>query len=189
MILERQYLKVEEFLALSEQPEYADRRVELIEGEIVEMPHPSPLHAAILADLSASLTLYGKRTGQGRVFAGNAPFILERSLAGRDTLRGIDIAFVAADRLPPSLPTKPFSIAPDLAVEIISPSNSAADIEKKIQQLLRAGTRLIWIVYPELRCVIVHRASGSVTLSDSDILSGGDVLPGFTLAVADIFPN
>ncbi len=189
MILERQYLKVEEFLALIEQPEYADRRVELIEGEIVEMPHPSPLHAAILARLSAAITVHAHQQGLGLVLVGDAPFILERSLAGRDTLRGIDIAFVAADRLPPSLPTKPFSIAPDLAVEIIFPSNFAADIEKKIQQLLRAGTRLIWIVYPELRCVIVHRASGSVTLSDSDMLSGGDALPGFTLAVADIFPN
>ena len=126
----------------------------------------------------------------GQLFAGDAPFILERSPRGRDTLRGLDIAFIARERVPTPIPSQPFEIAPDLAIEIISPGNKPQDTQLKIRQLLDAGTKsVIWIVYPDLRSVNdPHQLDGAATLAENDILSGGDVLPGFEIRVADIFP-
>jgi len=79
-------------------------------------------------------------------------------------------------------------IGPDLAVEVISPNNKAGDIHLKVLQLLNAGTRLVWLVYPENRTVVAHTTEGATTLHEDDTLSGGDVLPGFEITVGDIFP-
>ena len=86
------------------------------------------------------------------------------------------------------LPDNLLEAAPDLAVEVVSPSIEAADIHRKICQLLAAGTALVWIVYPETRTVEVHTKTGATTFADDDIISGGDVLPGFAVAVREIFP-
>ena len=80
------------------------------------------------------------------------------------------------------------NVAPDLAVEVISPSNEAADIRLKIRQLLDAGTALVWIIYPNLHIVDVHTQDGATSLNAADTLSGGDVLPGFEIPVREIFP-
>ena len=189
MIIDRQIIGVDEFLQIVEHPDYEDRIVELVEGHIVDMPLPDPIHAAILGALSGALAIYLQKRKLGRVLAGDAPFVLERNPEGKDTLRGIDIAFVSSERLPARLTRAPLTVAPDLAVEITSPSNTADDIAKKIQQLLNAGAGLIWIVYPDLRCVAVHTVDGSVTLKESDTLSGGEVLPGFEILVSEILPD
>ena len=189
MVLEKQFISAEDFLEIVEQPDYDSRKVELVEGEIVDMPLPNPIHAAILATLSTELNTHVRQNESGRVLVGDAPFVLTRDTEGRDTLRGLDIAYISAQRLPGKLPRTPLHVAPDLAVEIISPSNKAEDIEKKIEQLLEAGTALIWIVYPDLQRIVVHSVDGMFKLIESDLLTGGDVLPGFELRVADIFPS
>ncbi len=189
MIVERQYISADEFLGIVELPEYADRRLELVEGEIVDTPFSNPIHAGILISLSTTINVFVTKHSLGQVVGGDAPFVLEQSPVGRDTIRGIDIAYLSYDRFPGPLTTQPLRVAPDLAVEIVSPSNSASDIAKKIQQLLDAGTDLIWIVYPELRSVAVHSKSGATTLLEDDSLSGVDVLPGFVLPVREIFPR
>ncbi len=187
MIIERQIISADEFLEIVERPEYENRIVELVEGEIVEMPLPNPIHAALLISLSTTINVFVQENKLGRVLGGDAPFILERNPGGKDTLRGIDIAFISSERSPELLPPKPLELLPDLAVEITSPSNTADDIKKEIQQLLNAGTSLIWIVYPELRCVVVHTSKGSVTLSGDDVVTGGAILPGFEIPVSEIF--
>ena len=189
MEIERQLLGVDDFLQIIEHADFEDRVVELIEGEIVEMPLPNPIHAAILISLSTAMNVFVKENRLGRVLGGDVPFILERNPDGRDTLRGLDIAYLSTERFPGTLTRRPFAVAPDLAVEIISPGNKAEDIEKKIEQLLEAGASLVWIVYPDLRRVAVHSPAGTVRLRDSDTLSGGDVLPGFEIRVDDIFPS
>ncbi|MCY3832340.1 MAG: Uma2 family endonuclease [Chloroflexi bacterium] len=189
MVLEKQFISAEDFVKIVEQPDYDNRNVELVEGEIVDMPFPNPIHAAVLASLAGELIVFVKESKSGRVLVGDAPFVLKRNAEGRDTLRGLDIAYISADRLPGKLPRSPLRVAPDLAVEIISPSNKAGDIEKKIQQLLNAGTSLIWIVYPDLRTVTIHTVDGATTLTVTDTLTGGDILPGFEVRVADIFPS
>ena len=189
MIIEKQFISVEDYWEIMQQPEYADRMVELVEGELVDMPLPNPIHAAVLCTVSAAIFIHVQERKLGRVLGGDAPFVLERRPEGKDTLRGIDIAFISMERLSGRLPRKPLTVAPELAVEVISPSNKAEDIEKKIQQLLKAGTALIWIVYPDLQSVAVHTAYGSVTLSEPDILTGGEILPDFAIPVREIFAD
>ena len=189
MVVEQQYISADKFLDLMHLPEYADRVVELVEGVIVDMPFPNPVHAAILANLTYVVTAFAKDSDIGEPLAGDVPFVLKRSPHGRDTLRGVDIAFIARERMPTPMPNRPFEIPPDLAIEIVSPSNTAIDIENKTQQLLEAGTKLIWIVYPDLRSISVRTQDSATSLKASDNLSGGDVLPGFEIRVADIFPN
>ena len=104
-------------------------------------------------------------------------------------MRGLDIAFLSSAKAPAVLPDRLVEVAPDLAVEVISPSNQATDMHRKIRQLLAAGTALIWIVHPETRTVEVHTQSGAANASGcDDVLSGGDVLPGFEIPVREIFP-
>lgn len=188
MILEKQFISAEAFFEIADLPKYDDRRIELVEGEIVDMPLPNPIHAAVLATLSTKLNMFVTDSESGRVLVGDAPFVLKRDAEGRDTLRGLDIAYISAERLPGKLPRSPLNLAPDLAVEIISPCNKASDIAKKIRQLLQAGTLMVWIVYPDLRSITIHTSDGATTLTEHDTLSGGDILPGFEVRVSDIFP-
>lgn len=138
--------------------------------------------------LSVRIANYVYEHKLGRVTAAETGFVLERNPDGKDTVRGLDIAFISKEKAPQPLKRKLVDIAPNLAVEVISPGNLAGDIHKKTRELLRAGTSLIWMVYAETRTVVVHTKSGAITLEEDDILSGGDVLPGFELKVGDIFP-
>ena len=125
----------------------------------------------------------------GEVTVGDTGFVLDRNAFGRDTVRGLDIAFVNSERLPTPPDYTWYEIGPDLAVEVISPNNKTADTHLKVTQLLNAGTSLIWLVYPETRAVEAHTAAGATILREDDTLSGGDTLPGFELRVGDIFPS
>ncbi len=188
MLVERQYISASDFLEIVENPEYDDRIVELVEGEIVEMSKPTGLHGQITLLFSLKIGNYVLSNGLGVVTAADTGFIVERNPDGRDTVRGLDIAFISSTRVPDVLPDQLVDVVPDLAVEVISPSNEAADIHRKIRQLLAAGTTLVWIVYPTTRTVEVHMRSGATTLEEDDVLSGGDVLPGFEVPVREIFP-
>ncbi len=188
MVTKRQVISADGFLKIVGSPEYADRIVELVEGEIVEMPLPNGEHGEVLALLTVKIGNYVLENGLGRLATGDAGFVLERNPSGRDTVRGLDLAFISKAKAPAPLPNTLLEYAPDLAVEVISPSNEAADIRLKIRQLLDAGTGLVWIVYPDLRIVDVHTLDGATTLNVADSLSGGDVLPGFEVPVREIFP-
>lgn len=189
MVLEKQLISADMFLDLVEHPLYVDRVVELVEGEIVEMPLPGGEHGEILTLLATKIANFVYDNRLGRVVTGDTGFILERNPHGRDTVRGIDIAFVSYAKAPNPFSSKRIHLPPDLAVEIISPSNKAADIHLKIQQLLNAGASLVWVVYPSIKVVEVHSATFTQRLTERDTLSGGDVLPGFALRVGDIFPS
>ncbi len=188
MLTEVQFISASDFLNIVDSPEYVDRIVELVEGEIVEMSKPTGQHGQITMLLGAKVFNYVVENRLGVVTAAETGFILERNPDGRDSVRGLDIAFLSSARVPAVLPDNLLEVAPDLAVEVISPSNEAADIHRKIRQLLAAGTALVWIVYPETRTVEVHTKTGATTFADDDMLSGGDVLPGFEVAVREIFP-
>ncbi len=120
----------------------------------------------------------------GRVFAAETGFKLSTN---PDTVLAPDIAFVSAERAKP-LTDKFASIAPDLAVEVVSPGNSASELNQKIALYFQAGTRQIWIVYPKTRTIQIYSAPNQiVVLSRADELDGGNVLPGFTLALETLF--
>ena len=160
-----------------------------MEGVIVDMPKPKRIHGVVVAELTFRLTGYVKENNLGEVTSGDPGFVLERTDYGRDTVRGLDIAFISLDRLSTPPDDNWYELGPDLAVEVISPSNKAVDLHLKVTQLLNAGARLVWLVYPQNRTVVAHTAERAVTLTESDSLTGGDVLPGFELRVGEIFPG
>ncbi len=189
MAIQEQFISADRFQDLVDAPEYQDRVLELVEGVIIDMPKPKRIHGVVVAELTFRLAAFVKENNLGEVTSGDPGFVLERNSYGRDTVRGLDIAFLSKSRqlAPPDFTW--YEMGPDLAVEVISPSNKAGDIHLKVMQLLNAGTRLVWLVYPESRTVTAHTSDGATTLHEDDTLSGGDVLPGFQLRVSDIFPN
>ncbi len=161
-----------------------DLRYELVEGIPIEMPPPAFDHSATQSYLVARLLGYVEEHSLGRVLV-ECDFRLSETVVRRP-----DVAFVARERLP--LITDPHRfvpIPPDLAVEVISPSETALLILEKVTDYLRFGVRLVWLVYPQTRQVVIHRPDGSAhTYGPDDALDGGDVLPGLTLPLARIFP-
>ena len=153
------------------------------------MPRPKRIHGVVVARLTIKIGNHVDQNDLGEVTSGDPGFVLERNEYGRDTVRGLDIAFISSERLstPPDFTW--YEIGPDLAVEVISPNNKTSDTHLKVMQLLGAGTRLVWLVDPETRTVEAHTSDGSVTLREHDTLSGGAVLPGFEIPVSDIFPG
>ncbi len=189
MVMERQLISAERFFDIVGSPVYEDRSLELVEGEIIEMSKPSGLHGQITFLLGLKIGIHVVENELGTVTAAETGFLLERNPDGRDTVRALDIAFLSRAKAPAILPDSLVDVAPDLAVEVISPSNKVADMHRKVRQLLAAGTALLWIVHPETRTVEVHTRSGATTFEGDDVLSGGDVLPGFEIRVRDIFPT
>ena len=187
MVMERQFISADMFLDYVDQIE--DNIVELVEGVIVDMSRPGWEHGEILMAVAWPIYDHVRRNDLGRVAVGDTGFLLERREDGRDTVRGLDLAYIRKEHASENLSSGWTAIAPDLAVEVISPGNRASDIELKIQQLLAAGTLAIWIVYPDLRSVAVHTKDGAITLNEADILSGGGVLPGLEIPVRDIFAD
>jgi Uma2 family endonuclease len=106
-------------------------------------------------------------------------------------VRSPDVAFVAAGRIPVDAPDAGFlEIPPDLIVEVSSPNDIADKVERKVREYLDGGVRLLWVVYPETRTVLVRRPGGAdTTLTEDDMLEGEDVLPGFSVPVRDLFPE
>jgi Uma2 family endonuclease len=159
---------------------------ELVNGEIRRMS-PAGGEASKLA-LGLGARIWNHVVGRqlGDVFGADCTFVLfEEPL----TAVAPDVAFVRAHRLPSrsELP-RPLHLAPDLAVEVVSPSDTMPQVAKKVRCYLDAGTPLVWVVIPRRKQVMVHRTVGDpITLGVDDELDGGDVLPGFQLKVADIF--
>jgi Uma2 family endonuclease len=113
-----------------------------------------------------------------------AALTLERA---PDTVRAPDVGFIHRDRVPHPLPRGYAELAPDLAVEVLSPGDRPGEVLAKVSDWLRAGTRLAWVVYPIRRSARVYRADGTESFATAaDGLDGEDVLPGFSLALAEV---
>ena len=164
----------------------AEGYYELVDGVLIELCPNNGEHAQTETNLVMLLVPHVRRNRLGRVLTGDPGFILRRN---PDTVRGPDIAFVSTERLPGPLPHRGFlEVMPDLAIEIVSPSNTPAEIQAKIRDYFDAGVRLIWVVYPESRRVQVIRSlQERFDLTDEDTLSGDDVIPGFACQVGEIF--
>jgi Uma2 family endonuclease len=162
-----------------------EKRGELIRGVWRPRNPRVILHGMLVATIGAEVHRWVESHKLGAATTG-AGYILERD---PDTVLGPDVAFVRADRLPP--PERwwgYFEGAPDLAVEVIAPLYARAYVEEKVAMYLGAGTHVVWIVDTERRSMMICTRDGEPrTLSEGDVLDGGDVLPGFTLPVAEIF--
>jgi Uma2 family endonuclease len=160
-------------------------RCELIGGKLKMMSPGGFRHGRVASTIDRMLGNFVSERGLGTVLGPETGFHIARD---PDTVRAPDVAFVRADRLPETEPVGFFPGAPDLAVEVVSPSDRASELLIKVQDWLEAGCRAVWVADPQTRTVTVYRAGGeSVVLTADRTLDAGDVLPGFRTPVAELF--
>jgi len=169
-------LTVEDFLRRSEA---RDMRYELVEGELITLSPTMPEHNGVRDTLLVVLRNFLAGRGLGRVWSEQAFHLFG------DTVRIPDIAFVRAGRSiePRQLPEG----APDLAVEVISPSNTSREIDRRISDYFAAGCKRVWLVYPEHREIYIHGAAGVVRRREHEILDDPEFLPGFSVKISSLF--
>lgn len=161
-----------------------DKRTELVRGVLMVREPAGSMHGLVAMNLGAELTVYAKRTGAGGVFAAETGFKLATD---PDTVRAPDVAFVRRERMPPSGTTGYAVMAPDLAVEVLSPGDRPGEVLAKVADWLSAGTRLVWVVDPARVLARVYRHDGTETIVTADgTLEGEDVVPGFSCPLATI---
>lgn len=175
------YLSTDEFLTYPT----PEGKAELVRGELRVTPPTGGRHGLVAKTVAVALDAHVRPRGLGRVFV-DAGFEL---MALPRTVRAPDVSFVRAERLPPGAIHRGFvKVAPDLAVEVLSPSETASRLDEKLDDYRAAGTPLVWVLDPERRTVMVIEPDATVRwLRADDALEGGSVLPGFHYAVNELF--
>ena len=164
----------------------SDVKAELVRGELRVTPPPGGPHGRAATNLILLLGAHLKGRGLGWVYADGVGYEL---LKLPRTVRVPDVSYVRADRLPtegigPGL----LKLAPDLAVEVLSPSESASDLEEKLDDYRACDTPLLWVIDPVRRTVMSLANDSPVRwLREGDVLDGGTVIPGFSCQVAELF--
>jgi Uma2 family endonuclease len=171
----------EEFMALS-----ADgHRYELVNGELVDMGNSGMEHGGIGSLLGGFLAIYVREHKLGIVCDSSTAFTLKNG-----NKRSPDVSFVAKERLK-GLKRPPrgfFQGSPDLAVEILSPNNTVEELHEKIVEYFENDTRLVWVIHPDEKYVLVYHAiEPDSFLRPQDKLDGEVIVPGFSMAVAELF--
>jgi Uma2 family endonuclease len=161
-------------------------RYDLVRGEIRRMPPAGSEHGAVVMNLGSPVHQFVKAHNLGVVFGAETGF---KIASDPDTVRAPDLAFVRRESIPEAgIPQGYWPGAPDLAVEVVSPSDTYTEVEEKVSDWLNAGARLVLVLNPRRRTVAVYTSPTDVVrLTESDTLNGGDVLPGFTCRVAELF--
>ena len=164
-----------------------EKDFELVKGELVERNMGS-MSSWVASELLFLLRYYLKDHPIGLVFGADNGFQCFPDDPRK--VRKPDVSFVRGDRLPGGIPPEGYlKVAPDLAVEVLSPNDLAIDVDRKVAEYLGAGVGLVWVVNPDVRIVRAHRPGGaSAWLTEHDQLVGDDVLPGFSISVAALFP-
>ncbi len=166
-------------------PDLDDYPYELVRGWLVREPPPKEMHGSLQLRLGSYLLDFVERNRLGLVVT-DTGYVVEEEL---QTVRGPDVAFVAAARLEGGPMEEHFRRgAPDLAAEVLSPSNRPAEVAEKVTEYLGAGARAVWVVDPRKRSVTVHRPGADPRVyRTGDELDGGEVLPGFRLPLSKLF--
>ena len=163
-----------------------DKHCELVKGELRRMSPTGGEHGILTIRFSSALNNYVEENDLGIVFSAETGFKLA---SNPDTVRAPDVAFTRAARIPPGAFSQKFwTVAPDLAVEVLSPGNTRDEMTEEIADYLSAGVAMVVVVSPRNKTVEVHRAGKEiVTLRDADTLDGADVIPGFKLNLTRLF--
>ncbi len=159
-------------------------RCELVRGELRMMSPSGAAHGAVVVNVTLHLGSFVKANDLGRVFGAETGFIIARD---PDSVRAPDVAFVRQTRLEGGIPAQFFPGAPDIAVEVLSPSDSASKVHEKAEDWLRAGCQEVWLVDPQRKTVSKCTLSGSSVLHAPQETIISDLLPGFQLPVAELF--
>ena len=159
---------------------------ELVRGELVKMTPSGGEHGKLTIKIGARLLGFVEPRNLGQVFGAETGVFTGRD---PDTVRAVDAMYISNERLAKVSDLSKFvDVAPDLIVEVVSPTDRWSELEEKMAEYLGIGVRLVWVINPKTRSVHVYRPSSEVDrLRESDALGGEDVLPGFRLAVKELF--
>jgi Uma2 family endonuclease len=164
------------------------KKYELVNGQLVER-HTGAESSWVGGQLHLRLGLFSREHDLGIVWPADNGYQCFPHNPGR--VRRPDVSFVKRGRLPGDVPPKGWiRIPPDLAVEVVSPGDTAEQLEEKLRDYRKAGVALVWVIYPELRVAKVLRRDGPpAELEEDDVLSGEDVIPGFRCPLREILPR
>ena len=190
MAIQQQLHTVDSVWQLSSAPEYVDKRLYLIDGELYVMSGPGGVHGRLAIMIGALIWFFVQEHDLGEVTGETGYYAADN----RSTLLRPDVAFISKARAPVPFPEKFIPLMPDLAVEIASPSDSLAQLRRKAAIYLDNGSSLVWIVLPAENGVDVCRSADGARLDiefvpADGLLSGEDVLPGFELELRRLFPS
>lgn len=181
MAIQPRLLTLRDYHAICAMPESADRILELIDGEIVEkMPGFEPSEIAIT--IAFYIKLFLQKFPLGYITGADGGYVM----SPRNVFIP-DVGYISKERLP-ERPSREAPVPPDLAIEIKSPSDSKRKMRRKAKRYLDFGTRLVWLVFPKEQTIEVYAINEEMRVIGMDgMLDGGEVLPGFTLNVKDVF--
>jgi Uma2 family endonuclease len=166
------------------QNDESSNRYELDEGELIVMPPTKPEHGLLVVEIAGMLRDFLRANKLGGRIMNDSGVILGQS---PDIMRSPDVVYTSPERSE-KLSGDYQKVPPDLVVEVVSPSDTNALIMRKVGQYFAAGVRLVWLVYWNPRQVYVYTDAKTITvLTAEDHLTGGDVLPGFSVPVRDVF--
>jgi Uma2 family endonuclease len=163
-----------------------ENRYELVRGELTMMVPAGARHGRLTMRLGRAVGNFVEEHSLGEVYAAETGFQLESEPL---TIRAPDVAFVRQERIPSAgVPEGFWAAAPDLVIEVISPSEGAQQVHEKVADYMRAGTHLLWVVYPATQTVMEYRPPMEARrLTAEDSLDGGDVVPGFRYPLEKLF--
>lgn len=169
---------------LAEHPEWGN--CELIRGKVIFLEHPKPLHGIVTCAVGARIGEFVKARKLGKVFSGKAGIWSERN---PDSIFGPDISYISAARAPSKERLNDYmEVAPELCVEVVSPTDRWAEITEKVDMYLAMGVVLVWVVDPEFRNAHVYRRGREpLVVSGAGALDGEEALSGFSLPLSDVF--
>ncbi|HEY3081237.1 MAG TPA: Uma2 family endonuclease [Chloroflexota bacterium] len=181
MAVEPRLLTAEELLAMPDD----GMRHELIKGELRTMSPPGGEHGDLAMTIGTHVHNFVRPRRSGRVFAAETGFLFRRH---PDTVRAPDVAFIRAERIPPGgVPKGYIPVAPDLVVEVVSPGDTAAEVQEKVEEWLGFGVRAVWVVYPTGPRLQLHLPDGTSRMhGPEDEVDGGEALPGFRMRLRDL---
>lgn len=182
-------MTADEFSDWCSRPENDGRWFELVRGEVIELPSPTKKHGVVSMNVAGHLWMYVRQQRTGYITTNDAGTLLERD---PDTVRGPDVAYITDAQRFEELHPKYGEEPPVLAVEVLSLNDRAGQVLAKVDDYLRSGVRVVWLIDPESRTVRVYRRNLPTTnLAADDEMTGGDELPGFRCPVRDFFllPN
>jgi Uma2 family endonuclease len=161
-------------------------RYELVKGELRRMNPAGNVHGRVTMSVAWRLAQYVEENQLGTVYAAETGF---RLASDPDTVRAPDVAFVSRARVEMVGEVEGFwPEAPDLAVEVVSPDDSYTDVEEKVFDWLDVGTKMVVVINPRQRSSTVYKSpTDIIALAEADVLDGGEIVPGFELAIREIF--